>query len=125
MLRAWRASMRPRPDATENLEAAEHRDGGGQRASMRPRPDATENLPRTRATTGRRPASMRPRPDATENACMADSQTAPATASMRPRPDATENAVAGRPAGSFPGGFNEAAARCHGKLANAAEISAV
>ena len=43
------------------------------------------------------------------------------TASMRPRPDAAENAPrrsARRPPRS---GFNEAAARCRGKLAGAGE----
>ena len=36
------ASMRPRPDATENLQFA-HVVQHGLLASMRPRPDATEN----------------------------------------------------------------------------------
>ena len=36
------ASMRPRPDATENGHRRRHRDLG-LGASMRPRPDATEN----------------------------------------------------------------------------------
>ena len=37
-------------------------------ASMRPRPDATENLLRTACREKEAAASMRPRPDATENA---------------------------------------------------------
>ena len=86
------ASMRPRPDATENglckeLDLVSHR------ASMRPRPDATENPLSTQRLMRRMQASMRPRPDATENACIA--------LTTAPRP---------------PAGFNEAAARCHGKL---------
>ena len=45
-------------------------------------------------------------------------------ASMRPRPDATENFAppATRPAGAT--GFNEAAARCHGKRMRAWDASA-
>ena len=38
------------------------------------------------------------------------------TASMRPRPDATENAGGTRAHPRAPARFNEAAARCHGKL---------
>ena len=38
-------------------------------------------------------------------------------ASMRPRPDAAENAAPERGADGFRRGFNEAAARCRGKLA--------
>ena len=36
-------------------------------------------------------------------------------ASMRPRPDATENPAAAVPSTTGGVGFNEAAARCHGK----------
>ena len=39
----------------------------GPAASMRPRPDATENPPRPGCRFRARRASMRPRPDATEN----------------------------------------------------------
>ena len=37
------ASMRPRPDAAENVVQARRHLGGGGAASMRPRPDAAEN----------------------------------------------------------------------------------
>ena len=77
-------------------------------------------MPRkTRQFRGRsadaRVASMRPRPDATENAGDRNAWLEAGDASMRPRPDATEN-VSGP--WSLPltlTGFNEAAARCHGK----------
>ena len=60
------ASMRPRPDATENgQEAQEGAEAGA--ASMRPRPDATENGRHLAGPLHPPPASMRPRPDATEN----------------------------------------------------------
>ena len=39
-------------------------------------------------------------------------------ASMRPRPDATENMVTYQRPGRIHAGFNEAAARCHGKPAH-------
>ena len=67
-------------------------------ASMRPRPDAAENLRRGGDAAGRRRASMRPRPDAAENA--GDARAAGATAAP---------------------GFNEAAARCRGKLVDQGE----
>ena len=41
--RAGVASMRPRPDAAENLRRREGK-AGGPHASMRPRPDAAENV---------------------------------------------------------------------------------
>ena len=37
------ASMRPRPDAAENLDQRRAHRGGLDAASMRPRPDAAEN----------------------------------------------------------------------------------
>ena len=37
------ASMRPRPDAAENLDLTGDLDVDGAAASMRPRPDAAEN----------------------------------------------------------------------------------
>ena len=40
-------------------------------ASMRPRPDATENMIEDADGARTHPASMRPRPDATENFCAA------------------------------------------------------
>ena len=84
-------------------------------ASMRPRPDATENdLPdRGRDDVGK--ASMRPRPDATENDVPRRRRGGGGRASMRPRPDATENVDSGKKLQHARVGFNEAAARCHGK----------
>ena len=62
-------------------------------------------------------ASMRPRPDATENPfTRPGSATLDDLASMRPRPDATENELHVTDHFGGPPGFNEAAARCHGKL---------
>ena len=63
----------------------------GRRASMRPRPDATENAAGGVAVGQRAVASMRPRPDATENDEKRPWLAALRGASMRPRPDATEN----------------------------------
>ena len=40
---------------------------------------------------------------------------------MRPRPDATENVRVVASVGRHLGGFNEAAARCHGKLTGRAD----
>ena len=88
-------------------------------ASMRPRPDAAENLLFEVRPHQRRSASMRPRPDAAENAHPGQDLAAGSRASMRPRPDAAENSrgvarsVFGVPR------FNEAAARCRGKRNNA------
>ena len=65
------------------------------------------------------PASMRPRPDAAENGPHRRApHPAPARASMRPRPDAAENPHRDvrRPRAQR-SSFNEAAARCRGKLA--------
>ena len=60
---------------------------------------------------------MRPRPDAAENLA---GQAGPASgllASMRPRPDAAENAAVAPVNDRLKAlGFNEAAARCRGKL---------
>ena len=98
-----------------------HENGGtGDRelASMRPRPDAAENAPiARRRVSAQRPASMRPRPDAAENAPFSTVVRFQSDASMRPRPDAAENTVhlLSHPAASA-AGFNEAAARCRGKL---------
>ena len=61
---------------------------------------------------------MRPRPDAAENrGRLACPQRIPHDASMRPRPDAAENLIGptGDTAVMAPR-FNEAAARCRGKL---------
>ena len=70
------------------------------------------------AQTGRAvPASMRPRPDAAENGpCSAELNAAHVHASMRPRPDAAENAAGMPPRRDPDPSFNEAAARCRGKL---------
>ena len=135
------ASMRPRPDAAENaVEMLRKGYFGG--ASMRPRPDAAENfISRTSACRRRggfneaaarcrgklrqlpaghqprRSASMRPRPDAAENFAAAVAAGGDQVASMRPRPDAAENPRPGsRRAAGRPPRFNEAAARCRGKL---------
>ena len=88
---------------------------------MRPRPDATENAGRGERRLRAAVASMRPRPDATENARSAAARRVPgpARASMRPRPDATENCGARVAKPGRPLRFNEAAARCHGKLPTA------
>ena len=62
-------------------------------------------------------ASMRPRPDAAENGgCRPVDARCGIAASMRPRPDAAENLnpAASTRIGTI--GFNEAAARCRGKL---------
>ena len=108
------ASMRPRPDATENagvgVSGAKHGE-----ASMRPRPDATENARLVAPHVGARAASMRPRPDATENVVSVQLGPRLHVASMRPRPDATENPSRSRRASPRFLRFNEAAARCHGK----------
>ena len=159
------ASMRPRPDAAENILVRDghHAAGGG--ASMRPRPDAAENgggrgrseereasfneaaarcrgkrrdgrlLPlghrgfneaaaRCRGKHRLRPAgplpglraSMRPRPDAAENARPGVGAAGRGRASMRPRPDAAENGDAPCRRATRYTRFNEAAARCRGKL---------
>ena len=95
-----RASMRPRPDATENGQGLAGL-RAGQAASMRPRPDATENQSPLRGLFAGRRASMRPRPDATENSGVMLRAAGVPIASMRPRPDATENAGSdGEPRGS-------------------------
>ena len=112
------ASMRPRPDAAENVGAGGEHGPDSCRASMRPRPDAAENVVDVgdRAAAWRR-ASMRPRPDAAENPPRPGSAPAEVfLASMRPRPDAAENSRCTR-LGSRTrrGRFNEAAARCRGK----------
>ena len=60
------ASMRPRPDAAENVVYC-LRVGRMGRASMRPRPDAAENIRSSTVLTRSVFASMRPRPDAAEN----------------------------------------------------------
>ena len=60
---------------------------------------------------------MRPRPDAAENPVRAVSMRPGSSASMRPRPDAAENQPADASRGRGPARFNEAAARCRGKLA--------
>ena len=76
-----------------------------------PRKTVPQNLVRLAAHF----ASMRPRPDATENVARRHPRGAALEASMRPRPDATENGGATHPRSLATQGFNEAAARCHGK----------
>ena len=61
-------------------------------------------------------ASMRPRPDAAENSLRRPGSGRGAHASMRPRPDAAENSQVMTDRTSTAGRFNEAAARCRGKL---------
>ena len=61
-------------------------------------------------------ASMRPRPDAAENAFRSRPEAGSHAASMRPRPDAAENEGLPHVLPGMPAGFNEAAARCRGKL---------
>ena len=59
---------------------------------------------------------MRPRPDAAENLQDAVFDVQAYFASMRPRPDAAENSTGGHVLFQRSSGFNEAAARCRGKL---------
>ena len=62
------ASMRPRPDAAENVARTAWYHRWAREASMRPRPDAAENLLKAAASAFHwHLASMRPRPDAAEN----------------------------------------------------------
>ena len=85
-------------------------------ASMRPRPDAAENLRDPACAMAGISASMRPRPDAAENPAAAVWRRALAAgASMRPRPDAAENHGPPSLTASRAACFNEAAARCRGK----------
>ena len=84
------ASMRPRPDAAENVVRAAHYDLYGV-ASMRPRPDAAEN-----------PAARRGSPGATSRF----NEAAARCRGKHPRQWTP------RPEYSC---FNEAAARCRGK----------
>ena len=65
--------------------------GDRRRASMRPRPDAAENVHHLAHVGHHGLASMRPRPDAAENKRLGVEPNPPGTASMRPRPDAAEN----------------------------------
>ena len=86
-------------------------------ASMRPRPDAAENRVHLVPPHLVSPlASMRPRPDAAENPQRRSTGVGIPLASMRPRPDAAENARPSTPAARPSTRFNEAAARCRGKL---------
>ena len=62
-------------------------------ASMRPRPDAAENVRELHDPLQILRASMRPRPDAAENGADGDRPRRADHASMRPRPDAAENSV--------------------------------
>ena len=85
----FHASMRPRPDAAENITTA---------ALIARLSRFNEAAARCRGKPGREgagrdpdSASMRPRPDAAENADAACADAATARASMRPRPDAAEN----------------------------------
>ena len=135
------ASMRPRPDAAENgcaapstsalmarfNEAAARCRGKRWRpASPRPSHGRRFNEAAARCRGKRRPrlagrpdragASMRPRPDAAENPRHRVPDRRDVDASMRPRPDAAENFFSrGRRCRPM-WGFNEAAARCRGKL---------
>ena len=109
------ASMRPRPDAAENAPsgaAGNSRDRRFNEAAARCR----GKRPRMSGDAPDPGASMRPRPDAAENAGQAARSLRPARASMRPRPDAAENVRPDVPDRPRPDRFNEAAARCRGKL---------
>ena len=136
------ASMRPRPDAAENLlarrtaartlcrfnEAAARCRGKPSPRCFRPVrrwSGFNEAAARCRgkpaaacaAMSSSHLASMRPRPDAAENRqVQREGLVGPVRASMRPRPDAAENpARTGRRAVRLRRRFNEAAARCRGK----------
>ena len=95
--------------------AAQRVPGEDQQASMRPRPDATENRelnwPGTMRTSGFNEAAARCHGKRSGEV----GELIPMDASMRPRPDATENPPAAAPSPRRTSGFNEAAARCHGK----------
>ena len=82
----------PRKTSRAVIPLTEHRS-----ASMRPRPDAAENVEAFLLRVAELVASMRPRPDAAENVKPAVVLVRVLPASMRPRPDAAENfTVAGR-----------------------------
>ena len=86
-------------------------------ASMRPRPDAAENLPWYGSVDLASPRFNEAAARCRGKLALDLREERPVRrASMRPRPDAAENA--GRPRGqvSNPPRFNEAAARCRGKL---------
>ena len=91
------ASMRPRPDAAENLISLLLM-SDLHAASMRPRPDAAENAPTRPSDPMAAPrfneAAARcrgKRPDAAENVRAERRLPVIVGASMRPRPDAAEN----------------------------------
>ena len=109
------ASMRPRPDATENSGGDGSLGAVSAAASMRPRPDAAENVVRLLPHRGDGAASMRPRPDAAENEHLDAAVQVLGIASMRPRPDAAENLSRHPCTSAGYSRFNEAAARCRGK----------
>ena len=98
----------------------------GTRASMRPRPDAAENLvgddAKQAVAEGRfNEAAARCRGKPVGATSFPSHSHA---ASMRPRPDAAENRPDRRMADPVRRGFNEAAARCRGKPEGAAEEAA-
>ena len=109
------ASMRPRPDAAEKAGAGVDV-GDVANASMRPRPDAAEKVADRRRILVLPRASMRPRPDAAEKMLRRAIEHPPGAASMRPRPDAAEKVLVAAVAPRRPASFNEAAARCRGKV---------
>ena len=94
--------------------------GRGQ-ASMRPRPDAAENVIDPRASipdfSRFNEAAARCRGKLVRHLRVGELIR---HASMRPRPDAAENARTALRAGRGPRRFNEAAARCRGKRAHSA-----
>ena len=113
------ASMRPRPDAAENLRFntppnTDFRPGFNE-AAARCRGKQVDH----RDQRGRRAASMRPRPDAAENPLQGGARALAQGASMRPRPDAAENGSGPAASSWMADRFNEAAARCRGKRRNA------
>ena len=139
MIQVLLASMRPRPDAAENRAGTARRTAvvrrfneaaarcRGKRVNTAPRQargnSFNEAAARCRGKPARPPlvdrgraASMRPRPDAAENAYDAVRDIGRGGASMRPRPDAAENMARRTRHWTASCGFNEAAARCRGKL---------
>ena len=108
------ASMRPRPDAAENIRGYDHRSqrkprfneaAARCRGKLQRRLESNQTpvcfneaaarcrgkLVKDNGEWVRNKASMRPRPDAAENSPLLYAFTKRSHASMRPRPDAAEN----------------------------------
>ena len=84
-------------------------------ASMRPRPDAAENLMGIAQHGQRRVASMRPRPDAAENSGELTAGISPSSGFNEAAARCRGKRGRRRPVVAGEGSFNEAAARCRGK----------